>query len=295
MSARSWLFVPGDSDRKLAKSEGVDAELLILDLEDAVAPEEKPAARHRVAEFLRSRGERARRPVWVRINPLDTHDALRDLAVIMPAAPDGIVQPKTRSPADVDRLGHYLDALEAAHGLEAGATRILPLATETAEALFSLGEFRPGRCARLEGLTWGAEDLSVVLGASANRDAGGAWTRPFEIARSLCLFAARAAGVSPIDTVFADVRNQAGLRAQCLEARRDGFVGKLAIHPEQVPVINECFVPSAAEIERARAIIAHFAAHPGVAALAFEGGMVDIPHLRQAERLLARIGGHSSN
>jgi citrate lyase subunit beta/citryl-CoA lyase len=197
------------------------------------------------------------------------------------------VQPKTRSADDVIRLGRRLDELEAQHGLSTAELRILPIATETPEAIFSLGEFR--RCAgRLYALTWGAEDLSAALGASVNKESSGAWTSPFQLVRSLCLFGAAAAGVAAIDTLYADYRDSAGLRASCGEARRDGFSGKLAIHPDQVGVINECFMPSAAEILEAQRIIALFAESPGVAALSLDGRMVDIPHLRRAEKTLAR-------
>lgn len=288
MSARSLLFVPGDSDRKLAKSESSKADILILDLEDAVMASEKAAARGRVHEFLTTHSERATMQLWVRINPLDTADALLDLAAIVGAKPDGIVQPKTRSPDDVVQLGYYLDAFEASHGLAPGEIQILPVATETAEAMFSLGGF--ARCgARLYGMTWGAEDLSAALGATANKESTGAWTSPFQIARSLCLFGARAAGVPAIDTVFVDIRDTTGLRAVCIEGRRDGFTGKIAIHPDQVAVINECFVPSGAELAHAARVIALFKDHPGVAALSLDGKMVDIPHLRQAEKVLARV------
>jgi len=290
VSARSLLFVPGDSDRKLAKCGDSGADLLILDLEDSVAAAHKAGARTRVAEFLRARPVTANTRLWVRTNPLSTPDAATDLEAVIGAKPDGIVQPKTRSFEDVARLGRRLDELEAQHGLPAGKIAILPIATETPEALFSLGGF--GRCgARLYGLTWGAEDLSAAIGATAVKDANGEWTAPFQLARSLCLFGAAAAGVAPIDTLHADFRDTAGLRASCSAARRDGFTGKLAIHPDQVPVINESFVPSAAEISEARRIVALFADHPGTAALAFEGRMVDIPHLRRAEKTLARASG----
>ncbi len=287
MSLRSYLFVPGDSDRKLAKSAGASADALILDLEDSVTPAQKPAARARVREFLLAHPRRPTTQLWVRINPLDTPDALADLAALIAAQPDGIVQPKTRCADDVTRLGHYLDAFEAQHNLEAGKIRILPVATETPEALFSLGDFR--RCGpRLLGLTWGAEDLSTAIGATSNQEADGRWTQPFQLARSLCLFGANAAGVAAVDTLYADIRNPAGLRSVCQQASRDGFVGKLAIHPDQVAIINECFLPSAAELEHAAAVVALFAANPGVAALTLAGRMVDIPHLRQAQRILAR-------
>lgn len=287
MNRRSYLFVPGDSDRKLAKSEGAGADALILDLEDSVAPAQKPAARTRVREFLLAHPQRPTTQLWVRINSLDTSDALADLAALIGAQPDGIMQPKTRCADDVSRLAHYLDAFEAQHSLEAGKIRILPVATETPEALFALGDF--ARCGpRLMGLTWGAEDLSTAIGATSNQEADGRWTQPFQLARSLCLFGANAAGVAAVDTLYVDIRNPAGLRSACLEASRDGFVGKLAIHPDQVAIINECFLPSAAELAHAHAVVALFAANPGVAALTLAGRMVDIPHLRQAQRVLAR-------
>ena len=287
MSARSLLFVPGDSDRKLEKCAASGADLVIMDLEDAVAPEHKAAARARVGAWLGARPQRAAPQCWVRINPLDTPEAALDLAAVVAARPDGIVQPKTRSADDVIRLGRRLDELEAQHGIAPGSTRILPIATETPASIFTLGGY--GSCGpRLYGLTWGAEDLGTAIGAAGNRDAHGAWSAPFQLARSLCLFGAHAAGVAAIDTLHADFRDQPGLRASCAEARRDGFTGKLAIHPEQVAVINECFLPSAAEVAQARRIVALFAAHPGVAALALDGRMLDLPHLRQAENTLAR-------
>jgi citrate lyase subunit beta/citryl-CoA lyase len=287
MTARSLLFVPGDSDRKLAKSEGCPADIVVLDLEDSVMPAQKAAARGRVSEYLAAHPRRKRTQLWVRINPLDTDEALADLAAVMGAMPDGILQPKTRSPDDVIRLGYYLDAFEQQHGLESGRVRILPVATETPKSLFSLGDF--ARCGRrLYGLTWGAEDLSAVIGASQNKEANGSWTHPYQLARSLCLFAAHAAGVEAVDTLFADFRDAMGLRTACAEARRDGFTGKIAIHPDQVPVINECFTPSAEEVEHATRVIALFAKNPGVAALALDGKMIDIPHLRQAEKTLSR-------
>jgi citrate lyase subunit beta/citryl-CoA lyase len=286
VSARSLLFVPGDSDRKLAKCADAGADIVILDLEDSVEAGQKAAARVRAAEFLASQRNGATQ-IWVRINPLDTPEAAADLDAIIGSRPCGLVQPKTRSADDVIRLGRRLDELEAQHGLPATGTRVLPIATETPEAIFSLGEFR--RCGRrLYGLTWGAEDLSAAIGATENKESGGAWTSPFQLVRSLCLFGAAAAGVAAIDTLFTDFRDLAGLRASCSAARRDGFTGKLAIHPDQVPVINESFMPSAEEVLEAQRIIALFANSPGVAALSFEGRMLDIPHLRRAEKTLAR-------
>jgi citrate lyase subunit beta/citryl-CoA lyase len=289
MTARSLLFVPGDSERKLAKGESAGADILILDLEDAVVPEQKTAARIRVREYLSAHRDRTKTQLWVRINPLDTPEALDDLATVVAAAPDGIMQPKTRSADDVIRLGHYLDALEKAYALAPGHIRILPVATETPEAIFSLGGFT--HCGpRLYGITWGAEDLSAAIGGTGNKQADGRWTQPYQLARSLCLFAAGAAKVAAIDTLFVDFRDDAGLRAACAEGRRDGFTGKVAIHPDQVAAINECFVPSAQEIEHATRLIALFRDNAGVAALQLDGQMVDIPHLRQAEKTLARAG-----
>jgi len=286
MRLRSLLFVPGDSERKLAKSAGVKSDVLILDLEDSVAPSQKSVARDNVQAFLAASADRSATQLWVRINPVELPESLVDLAAVMGARPDGIIQPKTRSPDDVIRLSHYLDAFEAQHAIAAGTTRILPVATETPDAIFSLGGF--ARCgSRLAGLTWGAEDLSTAVGATTNKQEDGTWSHPYQLARSLCLFGAHAAGVPAIDTLFADFRDPAGLRASCAAARRDGFSGKIAIHPDQVAVINECFTPSVEEVAHARRIIALFDANPGVGTLAMDGLMLDIPHLRQARRIAA--------
>jgi citrate lyase subunit beta/citryl-CoA lyase len=287
MTARSLLFVPGDSEKKLAKGEGAGADILILDLEDAVAPERKSAARGLVREYLAARPGRAGSKLWVRVNPLDTAEYPLDLAAVVAAKPDGIVQPKTRSADDVVRLGQQLDQLEATNGIAAGHIKILPVATETPEAMFTLGGYAKAG-PRLYGVTWGAEDLSTAVGALTNKDVDGAWTFPYQVARALCIFAANAANVAAIDTLFADFRDPVGLRDTCAEARRDGFVGKIAIHPDQVAVINECFVPSVEEIAHAQRIVELFACNPGVAALQLDGRMLDIPHLRQAQKTLAR-------
>ena len=287
MSARSLLFVPGDSDRKLAKIEGCAADIVILDLEDSVAPGEKAAARQRVREYLAAHPQRPVSRLWVRINPVDSAAALADLVAVVGARPDGIVQPKTRGADDVICLGRHLHELEQQQGLAPGAIAILPVATETPEAIFALGDFR--RCGpRLYGMTWGAEDLSAAIGATGNKEPDGAWTQPYQLVRSLCLFGAAAAGVAAIDTLHVDFRDTAGLCAACAVASRDGFTGKLAIHPDQVAPINECFTPSATERAHAQQIVDLFAQHPGVAALSLEGRMLDIPHLRQAEKILAR-------
>ena len=285
MAARAWLFVPGDSEKKLAKAEGLGADALILDLEDAVAAEKRPAARALVREYLA--GHRARRSqLWVRINPLGSSDALPDLAGVMPGAPDGIVVPKTNSGADVVRLAHYLSALEAREGIADGATRILPVATETAAAVFSLGSYA-GASARLAGLTWGAEDLPAALGASTNRGPDGELAFVYQLARALCLAGAVAAEVQPIDTVYPDFRDSAGLEKTCARARMDGFTGKIAIHPDQVAVIQRAFSPTADEVAHARRVVAAFRANPGVGTVGLDGAMLDKPHLTQAERVLA--------
>lgn len=286
---RSWLFVPGDSERKLEKSQGIDADALIIDLEDSVAPARKTDARALAREFLEARTSGGTTQVWVRINPLDQQAFRTDLDAVMPAFPDGIVLPKARSSEDVELLGHHLDAYEKEHGMTAGATRILPIVTETPESLFKLGSYGQSDD-RLAALTWGAEDLAAAIGATANRDAGGDWTSPYQLVRNLCLFAAHAAEVAAIDTLHANFRDDAGLERSCAEARRDGFAGKLAIHPDQVEVINQAFTPTPAEIERARRIVGLFADNPGAGTLALEGEMVDIPHLKQARRILAAAG-----
>jgi citrate lyase subunit beta/citryl-CoA lyase len=286
---RSMLFIPGDSERKLAKVEGCGADAVILDLEDAVSPENKPLARRMVADFLRTRppGDRATQ-LWVRVNPFDTGLTLDDLAAVMPGAPDGIMQPKIDGPQDVQRLSHYLDALEAAHGLTRGAVKILPVATETAIAPFTLGQFAGAGLDRLAGLTWGAEDLSTALGASTNLDAQGEWAFTYRMARSLCLLAAHAAGVQAIDTLYVDFRDDEGLRAASRAARAEGFTGRIAIHPAQVEGINASFMPSAEEIAHARRVLDAFAATPGAGTVGLDGKMIDIPHRKQAERVLAQ-------
>ncbi len=289
---RSWLFVPGDSERKLAKSDGISADVLILDLEDSVAPQNKQSARGLVAEYLAAREAGSRRQVWVRINPMDHAEAGADLSALIPAGPDGIVLPKPRSPEDVDLLGRRIGGYEAEHDMKVGAIRILPVATETPQSLFSLGGYH--KCGtRLAGLTWGAEDLSAAVGATSNRDGQGNWTAPYQLVRSLCLFAAHAAGVPAIDTLHADFRDREGLEKSCAQARRDGFSGKLAIHPDQVEVINSAFTPSAEEIERARQIVALFEANPGAGTLAMDGSMLDLPHLVQARKILKMAQGET--
>jgi len=286
MSLRSLLFAPGDSDKKIAKAAACGADCVILDLEDSVAASRKPLARDMVRDFLRA-GTNPAVEFHVRINPLDGPYALGDLAAVVPAAPAAIVLPKAQGAADVLRVAIILDVLEVEHGLAPGSIGILPVATETASAVFKLGEYHRGM-ARLRGLTWGAEDLGAAVGASANREADGSWTSPYVLTRALCLFAAHAAGVEAIDTVMADFRDDAGLERVSNAARRDGFTGKIAIHPGQVAIINAAFSPSAAELEHARAVIAAFAAHPDAGTLNLNGNMIDRPHLVQAERIIAQ-------
>jgi citrate lyase subunit beta/citryl-CoA lyase len=282
---RSLLFAPGDSEKKMAKAAGTGADCVILDLEDSVAASRKPTAREMTRDYLRAGTDPAVQ-FWVRVNPLDSAYVLADLAAVVPAAPAGIILPKADSPADLTRVAHCIDVLEAEHGLPPGAIGILPVATETAAAVFSLGQYG-SNTPRLRGMTWGAEDLGAAVGASANTDAHGNWTTPYQLTRALCLFAAYAAGVQAIDTVMADFRDLAGLERICNEARRDGFTGKIAIHPAQVEVINRAFSPAPAELEHARAVIAAFAANPDSGTLNLDGKMIDRPHLTQAERIVA--------
>jgi citrate lyase subunit beta/citryl-CoA lyase len=279
---RSMLFVPGDSEKKLAASARVPADALILDLEDSVDPARKAAARELVAAFLERRTTGA---VWVRVNAVDDPEHELDLASIVPARPDGIVLPKVRSPDDVTALAGRLEPLERRAGVARGATRILPIATETAAGVFALGGY--ARCGpRLAALTWGAEDLAVALGAAANVDEHGEWLPPYQLARSLCLLAAAAAGVPALDTVCLDLRDEERLARQAAAARRDGFAGKLAIHPAQVDVLNRTFRPQGDEIAAAQRIVAAFAAAPGAGVVALDGRMVDRPHLMRARRTL---------
>ena len=281
---RSFLFVPADSERKLARSLSTGADALILDLEDAVDRTARPAARQLAREFL---GDATN--AWVRINPIDSEDADLDLEAVLPGAPAGIVLPKPPSADAAVRLASILDRLEDQHGIPHGTTRILPLCTEHPRALFTLDSYI-GSTTRLAGLSWGAEDLAAAIGAATNRDTDGRWLPVYSMARSLCLAAAAAALVPAYDTVYTDFRDEAGLGHYAEAARRDGFAGMLAIHPVQVAVINDAFTPSASEIERARRIVGLFRDNPGAGTLALDGKMIDRPHVVQAERLLASIG-----
>src|SRR5215470_2369497 len=283
---RSLLFVPGDSPRKLAKGLESGADALILDLEDSVAGDRKAEARATALAFLKDAGQTDKRPrLLVRVNSLDTGLTDADLDAVVAGRPDAILLPKAEGGPSVVHLDAKLAAREALAGVPDGTIRIMAIATETAAALFAAGTYA-GASPRLSALTWGAEDLSADIGAETNRDADGSFTGPFRLARSLCVAAAAAAKVAALDTVFVDFRNADGLRREAEEARRDGFVGKLAIHPGQVATINEVFTPAPAEI--AEAVIAAFAAAPGVGVVGIDGVMYDRPHLERAKRLLAR-------
>lgn len=284
---RSWLFAPGDQPAKMEKAAKSGVGAVILDLEDSVAESAKPHARAATAEFLSARGEGGPE-LWVRINPLSTAHALADLASTVPAGPDGVVLPKPDSAADAVKLGRELQRIEAEAGLERGSVRILPIATETPASVFNLGGYGVvGE--RLIGLTWGAEDLPAAVGAETNRGADGQFTDLCRIVRALTLAGAAAADVPAIETVYPAFRDLDGLRAYAEAGRREGFKGMMAIHPAQVEVIEAVFRPSEAEIERARRIVALFADNPGAGVLALDGQMLDKPHLKQAERLLAGL------
>jgi citrate lyase subunit beta/citryl-CoA lyase len=276
MKLRSLLFVPGDRPDRMEKALGAGADALILDLEDAVAPAAKAEARRHVAEFLEAN---SRSRLWVRVNPLDSPEHDRDLAAILHSHPDGVVLPKAEGGASVNELARRLAERGNA------TAQILAIATETPAAIFQLGTY--GGAKRLAGLTWGAEDLPAAIGAAASRESDGRFTPPYELARSLCLFGAAAAGVAPIETVYPAFRDIDGLALYAGRARRDGFSGMMAIHPDQVPVINHAFTPSAEEIAHARAVVAAFAASPEAGALSLDGRMIDRPHLVQAQRILA--------
>jgi citrate lyase subunit beta/citryl-CoA lyase len=286
-SARSWLFAPGDSEKKMAKAADGPADIVLIDLEDAVAPANKAPARVMVCDFINANASQRAR-LWVRINPLDGPYALGDLAAVMPARPGGIMLPKVNGRADVERLDHYLSALEVANGIEQGSTRVIPLITETAEAMFHTGDYKD--VPRIAALTWGAEDLADSIGAGSNIDPDGSYSFTFELARSLCLLGAAAAGVSAVDTIQADFRDLDGLRKRAEKVRREGYRGMLAIHPAQVEVINAAFTPTEAEIAEAQEIVDLFAANPGVGAIGYKGGMLDRPYLSRALQLLKRAG-----
>jgi citrate lyase subunit beta/citryl-CoA lyase len=282
---RSLLFVPGDSEKKLTKSTSTSADALILDLEDSVAPERTSIARNMAAEFLKAHPKRTEQQLWVRINPLQTPEALADLVAVMAGKPDGIMLPKPLNAKHAQQLDHYLSALEIREGLTLGSTRIIPVATEVPGAVFDLSSYASSS-PRLLGLTWGAEDLATAVGATSNKDESGEFSFTYKLARSLCLLASAHAQIQAIDTLSVDFKNLQALARDVQGARREGFTGKLAIHPDQVDVINQGFTPSAQEISHAHNIIDAFAKASGAGAVQIDGKMVDKPHLTQALRLI---------
>jgi citrate lyase subunit beta/citryl-CoA lyase len=287
---RSLLFVPADSDRKMQKGLASGADCLFLDLEDSVAAGNKEKAREMARDFLRAMRDREPRPrLYMRVNALDSGLTNADLDVVMQGGPDGIVQPKPLGGADLQHLSNKIAVREAENNLPDGATRVIVITTETAGSLFHMGSY-VGASRRLAGLTWGAEDLSADLGAETSRLPDGTYTPPYVLARNLALFAAHAARVQAIDTVYPNFRDEAGFRRECEAARRDGFTGKMAIHPAQVSIINEVFTPPEAEVAHARAVVEAFAREPDAGVIGIGGEMYDRPHLERARRLLARLG-----
>ncbi|HEX7750858.1 MAG TPA: CoA ester lyase [Novosphingobium sp.] len=287
ISARSWLFAPGDSEKKMTKATEGAADIVLIDLEDAVAPESKETARGMVRDFIAANPAQRHR-LWVRINPFDGPYTLGDLAAVMPANPGGIMLPKVYGRQDVEKLDHCLSALEVANGIEEGSTPVIVLITETAEAMFHTGDYKGAP--RIVALTWGAEDLADSIGASANKNPDGSYGFTYELARSLTVLGAATAGVTAIETISADFKDLDALRARAEKVRRDGFRGMMAIHPAQVDVINRAFTPTEAEIAEAQEIVDLFAANPGVGAIGWKGGMLDRPYLSRAQQLLKQAG-----
>jgi len=283
---RSLLFVPADSERKLSRAPQSGADALILDLEDSVVPANRTLARDQARDFLAAGSAEFRR--YVRINPLSSGVALDDLAAVVPGKPDGILLPKC-VPEDLRTLDHYLSAMEAASALPRGSIRVIAIATETPAAMFALGGYG-GVSPRLEAITWGAEDLAACIGGN-NRRAEGIYDDVYRLARSLCLLGAAAAGVVPIDTIYTDFKDEAGLAAECAAARRSGFTAKMAIHPAQIPVINQAFAIDEEELAWARTVVQAFAENPDAGTIAVDGKMVDKPHLTMARRLLGLDAG----
>ena len=285
---RSLLFVPGNSEKKLEKGLSSEADVLLIDLENSVSGERKEVARKIAADFLTANRDRPPR-LFVRINDLASGFADEDLAAVMPSMPHGILLPKSNSGKDVTRLSAKLNVHEARAGIAEGSTQILAIITETAIGTLSATSY-PDASKRLIGLSWGAEDLSAAIGARTPRDAAGHYTDVFRLARAVTILGASAAEVAAIDTVYINYRDDAGLTCECEEAERDGFTGKLAIHPAQVPIINRAFTPSAEAVEHARKIIDAFGENPSAGVIGIDGQMFDRPHLRRAERLVQRAG-----
>jgi citrate lyase subunit beta/citryl-CoA lyase len=285
MQLRSMLFVPADSERKMAKGLQCPADALILDLEDSVAPERKLVARAMAAQFLTEQSATAQTAMFVRINPLDSGMALQDLAAVVKPGLAGIMLPKTISAKCVMQLGYYLDALEARADMPLGGVQIVPVATETAQAMLNMQSFN-APISRLMGITWGAEDLSAAIGAISNRDEDGQYSPLYVWAGALCLSVAASTGVAAIDTLYADFKDAGGLAAACRASRRRGYRGRIAIHPDQVAIINEAYSPTPQETEHARRVVEAFTQNPGVGTLSLDGVMYDMPHLKQARRTL---------
>ncbi len=286
-NARSWLFAPGDSERKMEKATQGSADIVLIDLEDAVAEESKATAREMVPAFIKANQDQRAR-LWVRINPLDGPHALKDIAAVVPAHPGGIMLPKVYSRADVETLDHYLTILEVANGFEQGSIKVIVLITETAAAMFTTGSYVGAP--RVVALTWGAEDLADSIGAISNKEENGEYSLTYELARSLTLLGAAAAGVPAIDTIQGDFRDEERLRKRAARVRRDGYRGMLAIHPAQVDIINAAFTPTEEELAQAQEIVDIFAANPGVGAIGYKGGMLDRPYLARAQQVLALAG-----
>ena len=282
---RSWLFAPGDSARKMEKAAGGTADIVILDLEDAVAIPNKPEARRMVADFLAA-NDQDRARLWVRVNPLDGEWTTEDLDAVMPSRPGGIVLPKAEGRQHAERLDAMLTEREKAHDIEPGSTPVMALVTETAAAMFTTGDY--AGAPRLVAMSWGAEDLSDALGAADSMNEDGSYRPVFELARSLCLLGAAAADVAPIETIMSDFRDLDGLEKRARMVKRDGYRGMLAIHPAQVDVINRAFAPSEEEIAEAREIVQLFEDNPGAGTIGWRKGMLDRPHLSRARQLLAQ-------
>ena len=283
---RSMLFVPGDRPERFAKAEASGADAVIFDLEDAVAAANRPRARVEISNYLKMSDRHV--PLWVRINPIETGDALPDLAAVAFARPDGILLPKARNGDDVRRLDHWLEILETSHGFDVGSIKVIPLITESAQAVLNAATFAPAP-SRVLGLTWGAEDLAADLGSLGNKTPAGEYEPPYVIASTLCLYAAAAAGVWAIDTVDTEMKDLAGVERRARASRRSGYVAKLAIHPAQIPAIHAAFTPTAEEIDWAQRVIAAFRDAPGKGALTLDGKLLDRPHVRQAERIHAAV------
>jgi len=283
---RSTLFVPADSEKKLAKAAQSGADALVLDLEDAVLSERKPVARDMMQRYLEGLPDRGH--VWVRVNDLASGETLKDLARVVPARPAGILLPKVKGPECVAVLGHYLDALEVEHGLSPGHVRITAIVTETPSAMLRMGELVRQAHPRISHVAWGGEDLSAALGAGDPRTPEGAWRPMYEYARNQCLLLGHALGAEVLDTVYVNFKDPDGLRSACRQSRYDGFTGRIAIHPDQVAIINESFTPSEAELNMARRVVEAFKS--GAGAVSIDGKMFDVPHLKAARRLLSAAG-----